>query len=246
MPRRPGGGRARSRTQTQPGCCPLSRSLPGSNHSTTSRHSETQAERDAHRPASNPQEKAWEPLLGPQEASAASFLLANQARSCDQSCQQKRENKRLKHPPPPPHKALWENPCGNRAPAGKTRGGTVVLEPRSSPIPSLPSHRAPLASVWRPRAPSPELSPSRQDSRWNVKGSDLATLSPPSATIASHLSRPLLCGRSVVANEPGPDRPEAHVRLGERRFPGLCMRGITPGPTKAPAGDFEPGAVPNS
>lgn len=47
--------------RTQPGCCPLQvLARTGPQHRVQA--SETQAERDAHHPASsNPQEKAWEP-----------------------------------------------------------------------------------------------------------------------------------------------------------------------------------------
>lgn len=173
-------------------------------------------------------------LQGPQETAAGSFLLDDQARSCDQSCQQKQESNRPPRASPLPHRTRHSGkiPVGTGCLQERPEARTTVLEPRSCPIPPpSPSHTASRPwPQWRPHAPSPELSPSRQDSpQWNMKGSDLATLSPPSQPSHLVFSRPLLCGQTVVANEPGRDRPAAHVGPGGAEISRpLHAIGITP------------------
>ena len=128
-----------------------SRSWLGPDHSTASRHQKHRLRgTPTIQPPPTPRRRPGSPR-GPQEASAASFLLADQARSCDQSCQQKRENKRpLKHPPSPTAqgtlgKSLWEQGAC-RKDQRRDRGAGASIKPDT---PSLPFTQGlpPLASV---------------------------------------------------------------------------------------------------
>lgn len=138
MPRRPRVAGLAADVRTQPGCCPLQvlARIKPQHHVQAS---ETQAERDAHRPASsNPQEKAWELSGGRRKPQRPAFFWPIRQ---DPVSQQKRENKRPPQASPLPHRTRH---------SGKIPVGTGRLQERPEAGPwcwSLDQARYPLPSL---------------------------------------------------------------------------------------------------
>lgn len=161
--------------RTQPGCCPLQvlARIEPQHHVQAS---ETQAERDAHRPASsNPQEKAWEPSGGRRKPQRPAFFWPiRQDPVTRVASRSERTNGLLKHPPSPTAqgtlgKSLWEQGAG-RKDQRRDRGAGASIKPDT---PSLPFTQGlpPLASVEAtcplPRAQSKQarLSPVEREGK---------------------------------------------------------------------------------